>query len=71
MEVLEFIKKADHPVSKKEIIEATSFDGDFKYYMKKLKASNEEIQTVGNTSNLRYFWSAKKALYSEMKNKEG
>ncbi len=74
MEVLDFIKKAKNPVSKKEILEGTGFDGDFKAEIWKIrKVYPEELKTEGKTSNVKYFWveKKKKAVYSEMKNHEG
>lgn len=74
MEVLEFIKKAKNPVSKKDIIAGTGFDGDFKAEIWKLrKVYPEELKTEGKTSNVKYFWveKKKKVVYSEMKNHEG
>lgn len=74
MEVLEFIKKAKNPVSKKEILEGTGFTGDFKGEIWKIrKVHPEELKTEGKTNNVKYFWveSKKKAVYSEMKNHEG
>ena len=74
MEVLEFIKKAKSPVSKKEILEGTGFDGDFKAEIWKLrKVYPNELKSEGKTNNVKYFWveSKKKVVYSEMKNHEG
>ena len=74
MEVLDFIKKAKSPVSKKEILEGTGFKGDFKGEIWKIrKVYPEELKTEGKTNNVKYFWveKKKKVVYSEMKNHEG
>ena len=69
--IVEFIKNAKRPVSRKEIIEATGYDGDFKYAIKIIASEHEEFQKSGSTTNMVYSWNEKKALYSEMKNSEG
>lgn len=69
--ILEFIKSSKEPVSRKQILEATGYSGDYKYAMKQLKKEHEEIVVTGGRGKAFYSWSPKKELYSEMKNPEG
>lgn len=69
--IVEFIKNSKRPVTRKEIIEATGYDGDFKYAIKIIASEHEEFQKSGSTTNMVYSWNEKKPLYSEMKNSEG
>lgn len=69
--ILEFIKSSKEPVSKKQILEATGYSGDYKYAMKQLKKEHEELTVTGSKGKAFYSWNPKKALYSEMKNPEG
>lgn len=69
--ILEFIKSSKEPVSKKQIIDATGYSGDYMYAMKMLQKEHEELQVTTSKGKSFYSWNEKKALYSEMKNSEG
>lgn len=69
--IVEFIKSSKEPVNKKQILEATGYSGDYKYAMKIIQKEHDEIKVSGLRNNAVYSWSPKKALYSEMKNREG
>lgn len=74
--IINFIKTSKEPVSRKEIIEATGYKGDFSYAIKNVLREDSDIVKIqgANPSLNKYTTNslrARKEAASEMKNPEG